>query len=102
MPLRRYTPPIERMKEDYARMCAHRLMRLRRGPRPAAPRIPDNSEPWIANPKSVADLCEFPTASRKPLTPFSHGGDPRPIPSPRRESAARHRHWWARHYRARL
>jgi hypothetical protein len=59
MPLRRYSPPIERIREEYARECARRAMRLRRGPRPPAPKIPDNSEPWIANPKTVGDLWEI-------------------------------------------
>lgn len=59
MALRRYSPPIERVKEEYSRMIARRMMRKKRGPRPEHPRTPDNSEPWIANPKNVDDLWEI-------------------------------------------
>ena len=59
MPPRRYSPPIERVKEEYSRMIARRLMMKKRGPRPAHPRTPDNSEPWNANPRTVGDLWEI-------------------------------------------
>ena len=59
MPLPRYSPPIERVREDYARQCAWKLMRARRGPRPPRPPIPDNSEPWIADPRTVEDLWDI-------------------------------------------
>lgn len=59
MPLPRYTPPIARLQEDYSSMIAARVRKARRererGPRPPRPKIPDNSEPWLENPSSVAD-----------------------------------------------
>ena len=59
MPLRCYRPSIRRVQEEYCAEVARRLMRQRRGPRPAAPKTPDNSEPWIADPKTVDDLWEI-------------------------------------------
>ena len=56
MALRRYSPPIERVKDEYSRMLARRRMMALRGPRPKHPPTPDNSEPWIANPKTVEEL----------------------------------------------
>ena len=59
MPLRCYRPPIRRVQEEYCAEVARRLMRQRRGSRPDGPKTPDNSEPWIAAPKTVDDLWEI-------------------------------------------
>ena len=59
MPLRCYRPPIRRAQEEYCAEVARRLMRQRRGPRPAGLKTPDNSEPWIANPKTGSDQWEI-------------------------------------------
>lgn len=63
MALPRYSPPIERIKEEYSRMIARRVMAARRPPRPPGwkpgPKIPDNSVPWVENPRTVADLWEI-------------------------------------------
>lgn len=56
MSLRCYRPPIRRVQEEYCAEVARRLMRQRRGPRPVGPKTPDNSEPWIADPRTVSDL----------------------------------------------
>ena len=56
MALRRYSPPIERVKDDYSRMLARRRMMALRGPRAKHPPTPDNSEPWIEEPKTVEEL----------------------------------------------
>lgn len=56
MALRRYSPPIERVKDEYSRMLARRRMMALRGPRQKHPPTPDNSEPWIANPQTVEEL----------------------------------------------
>ena len=56
MPLRCYRPPIRRVQEEYCAEVARRLMRQRRGPRPAGPKTPDNSEPWNSDPRTVSDL----------------------------------------------
>ena len=59
MALRRYTPPIRRLQEDYSAAIARRWRRARRGPVPPGPKIPDNSEPWMAQPKTVDDLWQI-------------------------------------------
>ncbi len=59
MALRRYTPPIRRLQEDYSAEIARRWRRARRGPVPPGPKIPDNSEPWNPNPRTVAELWEI-------------------------------------------
>ncbi len=51
-----YRPPIRRVQEEYCAEVARRFRQRRRGPRPAGPKIPDNSEPWIADPKTIDDL----------------------------------------------
>jgi hypothetical protein len=56
MSLRSYRPPIWRVQEEYCAEVARRFRARRRGPRPPGPKIPDNSEPWIANPKTIDDL----------------------------------------------
>jgi hypothetical protein len=59
MALRRYTPPIRRLQEDYSAEIARRWRRARRGPGKAGPQIRDNSEPWNPNPRTVAELWEI-------------------------------------------
>ncbi len=59
MALRRYTPPIRRLQEDYSAEIARRRMRALRGPRKPGPKIPDNSEPWIRNPRTVDELWQI-------------------------------------------
>jgi hypothetical protein len=53
-----YRIPIQRLKEEWAFRL--RMERLRRR-RPAMPpsRITDNSEPWVRNPKSVAEFWKI-------------------------------------------
>ena len=60
MAIPRYAPPLERIKEEYARMVQRRVMAKRRPPRPQpkAP-IPDNSTPWVENPKTIGELMEI-------------------------------------------
>lgn len=59
MALRRYIPPIRRLQEDYSADIARRWRNARRGPKKAGPKIPDNSEPWNPDPRTVADLWEI-------------------------------------------
>lgn len=59
MALRRYTPPIRRLQEDYSAEIARRWRSARRGPRKPGPKIMDNSEPWMAEPKTVDDLWQI-------------------------------------------
>ena len=59
MALRRYTPPIHRLQEEYSAEIARRWRRARRGPIKAGPKIMDNSEPWNSDPRTVADLWEI-------------------------------------------
>lgn len=65
MPLRRYSPSPARIREEYARECARRALRQRQKltqkgeDQPARAKIPSNSEPWLAEPKSVAELWEI-------------------------------------------
>lgn len=59
MALRRYTPPISRLQEEYSAEIARRWRRARRGPIQAGPKIMDNSEPWMAEPKTVDDLWQI-------------------------------------------
>lgn len=59
MALRRYTPPIRRLQDDYSSEIARRVRRARRGPAKPGPKIPDNSVPWNPNPRTVADLWEI-------------------------------------------
>ena len=59
MALRRYTPPIRRLQEEYSAEIARRYRRAKRGPIKPGPKIPDNSEPWNPNPRTVADLWEI-------------------------------------------
>lgn len=76
MPLPRYSPPIERVKEEYARKVAWELMQKKRGPRPPRPKIPDNSEPWIAEPKTVDDLWEISECARRRVEEFEKWRSP--------------------------
>ncbi|MCF7675984.1 MAG: hypothetical protein K9M97_11615 [Akkermansiaceae bacterium] len=55
MKLTRYHPPFLRLQEEFAARIARR--RYTRGKSPKTPKLQlaDNSEPWLANPDSVAD-----------------------------------------------
>lgn len=56
--MKQYRPNVERQKELYSRMKAREIFRRMKGKTrsPAAPRIPDNSEPWLpGGVRSVAD-----------------------------------------------
>lgn len=59
MALRRYTPPIRRLQEEYSADMWRRWRQAKRGPRKPGPKIPDNSEPWVAEPKTVDDLWQI-------------------------------------------
>jgi len=60
MAIRRYSPPLEQVKEEYSRMVRDRVMARRRPRRTESKhRIPDNSTPWVENPKTVGDLWEI-------------------------------------------
>ena len=59
MALRRYTPPISRLQDEYSAEIARRWRRARRGSIKAGPKIMDNSVPWNADPRTVADLWEI-------------------------------------------
>jgi hypothetical protein len=64
MPFPQYRIPIERLKEEWALRLRMERLRRKRGHKQAAPaiwtsRIPDNSEPWIRNPSSVAEFLEI-------------------------------------------
>ena len=59
MALRRYTPPIRRLQEEYSAEIARRVRRAKRGPVKPGPKIPDNSEPWNPDPRTVDDLWEI-------------------------------------------
>ncbi len=54
-----YRPPIRRVQEEYCAEVARRFRQQRRGPRSPRAKIPDNSEPWNADPRTVADLWEI-------------------------------------------
>jgi hypothetical protein len=56
--VKQYRPNVERQKELYSRMKAREIFRRMSGrtKSPGAPRIPDNSEPWLpGGVHSVAD-----------------------------------------------
>ena len=74
MALRRYTPPIRRLQEEYSQMIARRVMKARRPPRPPGPKIPDNSEPWNPNPQTVSDLWEISENVRRRVEEFQAWG----------------------------
>jgi len=57
--LTKYHPPIRRLQLDFAARIARRKYIAARGPRPPKGMITDNSEPWLANPNSVADYLEI-------------------------------------------
>lgn len=59
MKLTRYHPPILRLQEEFAARIARR--RYTRGKFPRTPKLQlaDNSEPWLANPDSVAEDWEI-------------------------------------------
>ena len=59
MALRRYTPPIRRLQEEYSAEIARRYRRAKRGPIKPGPKIPDNSEPWNPNPRTVDNLWQI-------------------------------------------
>ncbi len=60
MPFPRYSPPLERIREEYSRMVRTRLMARKRPARNAGLRpIPDNSTPWHDDPRTVSDLLEI-------------------------------------------
>jgi hypothetical protein len=47
------------VQEDYCAEVARKFRERRRGPRPPGRRIPDNSEPWNADPRTVGELWEI-------------------------------------------
>lgn len=55
---RPYSPPLHRIKEEYSAMLRSKARIAKLGPQPKN-RIPDNSEPWIENPKTLADFWEI-------------------------------------------
>ena len=55
---RPYIRPLHRVKEEYSAMLRSKKRIAKLGPRPAT-RIPDNSEPWIENPNTVAEFWEI-------------------------------------------
>lgn len=61
MAIRRYSPPLERVREEYSRMVRRKVMARRHPPRPEEPRskITDNSTPWVENPRTIADFLEI-------------------------------------------
>jgi hypothetical protein len=59
MALRRYSPPIRRLQEEYSQAVARRVIKARRPQRGTRPRITDNSEPWNPNPRTVSELWEI-------------------------------------------
>jgi hypothetical protein len=58
MPIKRYMPSSESIKEEYAREVRRKLRERKHGPRPKS-RITDNSTPWMENPRTVSDLWEI-------------------------------------------
>ena len=57
MAIRRYSPPLQQVKEEYSRMVRDKVMARRRPPRTEPKhRIPDNSTPWVENPRTFDDL----------------------------------------------
>ena len=83
MALRRYTPSIARLQEEYSQMIARRVMQAKRPPRRAdAPKILDNSEPWNANPRTVSDLWEIAECVRERVEQFQKWAQPSSNSSP--------------------
>lgn len=58
MPIKRYSPPLDRIKEEYARDVRRKLREQKHGARPKS-KITDNSAPWIERPRSVAELWDI-------------------------------------------
>ena len=60
MAIPRYSPPLERIKEEYSRKIRMRMRAEKRKARlkPCKP-IPDNSTPWVENPGTLSDLWEI-------------------------------------------
>jgi len=57
--LTRYHPPIRRLQEEFAARIARRRYTRGKSPKPPKLALADNSEPWIANPDSLADFLEI-------------------------------------------
>jgi hypothetical protein len=53
-----YRIPVQRLKEEWAFRLRMERLWSRRAPQSPS-RLADNSEPWIANPSSVAELLEI-------------------------------------------
>ena len=58
MPRKPYSPPLDRIRQEYAREVRRRLRVQKSGPRPSS-KITDNSVPWIERPRTVAELWEI-------------------------------------------
>ncbi len=58
MPIKRYSPSLDSIKEEYAREVRKKLRESKHGVRPKS-RIRDNSSPWIKHPRSVSELWEI-------------------------------------------
>lgn len=54
MPLKRYMPSRESIKEEFSRELRYKLRSGKRSPR-IHQSVPDNSQPWLENPRTVAE-----------------------------------------------
>ncbi len=72
MAVRRYSPPLERVKEEYARQVRAKVMARRRPPRSAVPAcpIPNNSTPWLGHPRTYDDLWYISTSALQLVDAF--------------------------------
>lgn len=72
MAIPRYSPPLERIREEYSRMVARKVMARRRPPRPeeSLSKIMDNSTPWVENPQTYDDLWFISTSVQQLVDTF--------------------------------
>lgn len=78
--MKQYRPNVERQKELYSRMKAREIFRRMKGKTrpPDAPRIPDNSEPWLpGGVHSVADALYISDRIKEDVERWKKSGSPK-------------------------
>lgn len=78
--MKQYRPNVERQKELYSRMKARAIFRRMKGKTrtPDAPRIPDNSEPWLpGGVHSIADALYISDRIKEDVERWKSSGSPK-------------------------
>ena len=77
--MKQYRPNVERQKELYSRMKAREIFRRMSGRTkfPGAPKIPDNSEPWLpGGVHSVADALYISDQIKEDIARWRNSNSP--------------------------